>query len=261
MTVLRHPGPGHEVYEELAAGSILRSLEPIDETRFQDHLGTCAGCQAAVADYAADLAEAALVATPAEKRTDDDVVRDVAVAGALARVRRWRPAYRWLAGVTAAVVVALGAGNLALYQRQQEIWHDLVSERAAGARAVQIAETRSAVIRMLARPGIKVVTLTNSAGQGQGAVMVEPDGAVHLVSDGLGRNRSGENTYVLWRIVNGSPMPVSAFDIAGPSIALHDQWQLPRDGNLVGSFAVSLEPGRQMPAKPSGVVARGSVRG
>src|SRR5688500_7163680 len=74
---------GHEVFEELAAGWVLHSLEPDDEARFTAHMQNCPPCQHAVAAYTGALSEIAQsgpgAAPPARlgERIHDEVALDL----------------------------------------------------------------------------------------------------------------------------------------------------------------------------------------
>ncbi|MCW2505571.1 MAG: putative transrane anti-sigma factor [Actinomycetia bacterium] len=297
MSTPHQPEHGHEVYEELAAGWILHSLDEAEEREFQRHLDACPACQAAVADYAAALAEMAVAVpsvdpparlgeriraevaldlaptaphaapspgpsdTPARRNAAPAAVPVAGLSDLSARreeVARRRSPLRWLAVAAAVVLVALVAGNVVLFREQRDARERFSAQQA---QARELARTQQTVIGMLARTDVRKAMLATPGGKDKAMVMVEPSGALHVVSNGLGRNDPGRNTYVLWRIgAGGGAQPTAAFDVTRDGMTLMDAGRLPSGATAVTGFAVSLEPGRQLPPTPSEVVAQGTVR-
>src|SRR5579871_3204927 len=70
--------PGHQRYDELAAGYALHALEPDEESQLAAHAAGCARCQAALAEYAATTA--ALTELAPAVRPRPDLGRDILAA-------------------------------------------------------------------------------------------------------------------------------------------------------------------------------------
>jgi anti-sigma-K factor RskA len=300
MTRYTPEPPDHETYEELAAGWALHALEPDDEARFVAHLPGCARCQQAVADFSGALATLAYATPESEpppslgERIRAEVARDLAAsAGAPDRRRAdtglgFRPgahrgqaeprrtsaqpipmtrptpprerhvpgrSIRWLAAAAAVLAIVLGAGNVVQYLQSRA-----ADERSATAerRARTEADRRAELLRQLAQPGTKVTKLV-ADGKPVGYVFVR-DGKVQVLTDGLPRNDTNTQTYVLWAVSqNGEAKPMAAFDVTRADIDLRGAGRLPSEAGGIKAFAVSLEPGRQPPAQPTKVVAKGAV--
>ena len=110
------------------AGWVLGALDPGDEGRFEEHLGSCGDCQAAVAELepvARMLQEAAAAGAPAaaaEPPADLQArtlasVEQAAAAGGAAGVTVWRRRSVWLLSLAAAVVFAVTASVTFLVSR------------------------------------------------------------------------------------------------------------------------------------------------
>lgn len=339
MTTPSSPGTsGHAWYDELAAGWVLRSLEPDDEARFVEHLPTCERCQRAVADYTGALAELSFAMPQAEppaslgERIRSAVAQDKAASIGTPEQRRSEPltepgdptqpgrpgqpdaaggsdapdgsgaeptpaglrpaaraadetssrpptpspisrrtpfgtrgrATRWLAAAAAVVVVALGIGNVVQYQQARSAQQRADREAAALSeqqqQAREEAERRSSLIRLLAQPGVQATRLGTPDGRTLGYVVVQ-DGRTQVLADGLPRNDPGTNQYVLWYVAatGGSPRPLSGFDVTSAEIDLRSVGQLPSVPGGIKAFAVSIEPGRQVPTSPTKVLGGGTV--
>jgi hypothetical protein len=246
---------GHAVWEELAAGHALDALEPEDEQAFLAHLRGCDRCAADLAALRDVTGELAYAAEPAEPPAD--LGRRIMAAAAAARPasfappsgavppRRVRmPGAAPLAAAAAVVLaVALGAWNL-----------DLRARNAATTAAIA---RRNAALACLATPGAPKALLT-SANAVRGAACVGGDRA-YLVVDRLPRNDAARQIYVLWwRDGAGGLHPVQGFDVedSGPSVYALPLAVAPGD---VRGMAVSLEPGRVVPATPTAPIASGTV--
>jgi hypothetical protein len=89
-------------------------------------------------------------------------------------------------------------------------------------------------------------------------VLASPD-RVTVVSTHLPSNRVVDQTYVLWGLTSGVPVPLTAFDVVSQAPQLHAVPTATETEKFTG-YAVSLEPGRRAPAAPTDVVASGLVR-
>jgi anti-sigma-K factor RskA len=258
------PGPGHARFDELAAGYALHALEPGDEQQFLSHAGHCPVCQqslASYADVAAALAEAAPPAEPspdlgarilAAARADQDRgPAGVPAAGADAaapapgaprpRVVPLHGRRRLQAAAAAAAVVIAGAG----------IWGGL----AATSGAPQPPLAACGHSRQCSE-----VLLTSAAGHRTAAKVVVSAGSVWLLPASLPADNTARQVYVLWQITGAhAPLAVGSFDIRGGTSSPIRIGALAASYHNTWAFAVSLERGRTIPARPSRLVALGQV--
>jgi anti-sigma-K factor RskA len=293
--VSRTPRPGeHEDFDALAVGWALHALEPEDETAFARHLPDCPRCARTVAETEEVMAAMATDLPPAEPYEDlrsrlraaverTEQVRRPAVvppptpdpapgpdggrrsdeapplgvpspaAGAAAPVPAPRPrvsALRdrgWALALAAAVAAVVGLG----------IWN--ISLSTARDRAVETAAEQQAVVEEILRPGAQVVAQMSDE-TGPVAAVVVQDGDVQVVSQALAVNDETEETYVLWGVREGTdPEAVGTFDVARSRLDVNAVGSAPTGSDAYDGYAVSLERGRQPPAKPSEVLASGQV--
>jgi anti-sigma factor RsiW len=283
----------HEPFDELAVGWALHALEPEDETAFARHLPDCPRCAQTVAEteevmaaMATDLPaaepseglrsrlRAAVERTeqvrrppvdapsPADEtvplrrrhRSDDDPLAHAPEE--TARPGRPVPTPRtrfsslrergWVLAVAAAVAGVVGLG----------IWN--VSLSTAHDRAVETAAEQQAVVEDLLQPGTEVVAQM-TGGSGPVAAVVVRDGDLHVVSQGLAVNDQTDETYVLWGLREGSAEAIGTFDVARSRLDVDDVGSARTGSDAYDGYAVSLEPGRQPPPKPTEVLASGQV--
>lgn len=152
---------------------------------------------------------------------------------------------RRMAAISLAVVAVLGFGGIAVYTVQIQQQHDS-----------QVAQTQALADLLIqwGQPGTVHATLQTGAGQPVAAVLAGPTGPT-VVTAVLPASPRDTSTYVLWGINSNGAHPLGTFDVA-PDTAAH---------SLTGSteysaYAISLEPGRIMPASPTTVVASGPVQ-
>lgn len=255
----------HDEYDGLAVGWALHALEPGEEHSFADHLATCARCQRLVHESEEALGELAydvpLIDPPPQllDRIRHATGASDAMPGRLGRPHRQpapiaRPSrmLRWAAPAMAAalVIVALLGWNIALRNRAQ---HD---QRLAAERQVVISQLASSTTRATLVDGTR-----HTVGYvlQRGTSMEVASGGPAL--NGLTPNDRAKTTYVLWAVQRsgGPPVAVGTFDVLGTGLAVqrvHDAQV--HDG--VTGFAVSREPGRGVPQRPSEVVATGAVQ-
>lgn len=159
---------------------------------------------------------------------------------------RRRPRFGGRRMVTAAVAVVavLGIGGTAY------------AVQAHQQRDSQIVQTQALadLITQLSQPGMTHATLAAAGGQPVAAVLSGPSGPT-VVTAGIPDNRVDTTTYVLWGIDVDGPHPLGAFDVAAGS-ATHP---IAAPSGAYRAYAISLEPGRVMPATPTTVVASGPV--
>jgi anti-sigma-K factor RskA len=268
----------HARYDELTAGYALDALDPQDLDDFEAHLPGCARCQDAVARFAditAALAQTAPAAEPSPDLGDRimaAVAREPAPAGQTGSgspsVRRLhgssrpadgrratqhrttarsgrprRPMRVALAGAAAAAALIAGGATYAGL-------HGGASTPQAPAAGCAQART------------CREIVLTDASSRTPAARLIIADGTAWLVPSGLAADNTAQQVYVLWQITGGhTPLAVGSFDVRGHLSANHPirigALAIPYSGTW--AFAVSLEHGRTIPAKPSHPVALGQV--
>jgi hypothetical protein len=268
------PTRTHAHFDELAAGHALHALDPDDELRFARHLPGCRRCQDALGDYTdvtggfADTgsdnqpsqqlgarimaavalepregpvtAHGGLAGDPDGVRGDGQASESPAVITGLSHRRARRRLRVILTAAAAAVVLLAGAGS----------WAGLSHGSGVGQPLASCTRTS---------PCHKVV-LTAAGSRSPSADVVIRGQSVWLVPSGLPADKTSGHIYVLWQITGAhTPLAVGSFDVNGHSkkpvrigslaVPYHGTW----------AFAVSLERGRTIPAKPSRPVALGQV--
>jgi anti-sigma factor RsiW len=260
----------HEAWDELLAGQALHALDPADERRLEQHVVDCETCRAHLAEFeavAADLGRAlppvpppsdgkerlraalATSAGPPPASTPVAPQRAPGSGGPPQRTDRRRPgsgrarrvSRGLLAAMTAAVVLAAGAIGYGVYQRH------LASDRGSKLAAAE------QVLRGIA--GSRRTVVLQSAGTSEAAArgqVVESDGHVWLVADGLAPNDRSSSTYVLWASTpQGEMAAVATFDVGKDGFAIVNKVALPSTAAGTPAFAVSHERGRTAPPRPS----------
>lgn len=263
---------GEHGYDELAVGFALHALEPEDEAEFRRHLPGCERCALTIADTSEAMAAMARDLPAAEPspalrerlrtavesteqvppRPADQPVPLVRVSAAEEAgprpvpVRRLpsRPVLtRVLAAAAVAAVVGLGGWTVALSQARD----DLRSTVAA----------QEQVVAELTEPGTSTV-VPLSTGEREVATVVLRDDGVHVVTEGLSRNDTSSEIYVLWGLGEDAPVPLGEFDVAGSQIGVQTVGS-GATGTEFSGYGISIEPGRQAPSAPTEVVATGQV--
>ncbi|NKE62955.1 hypothetical protein FXN61_42040, partial [Lentzea sp. PSKA42] len=154
---------------------------------------------------------------------------------------------RVLLAAAAALAVLAGGGYLGVRVNQ------LSGEIAASqARTNELNKALS----LAADPATNRAVLRTGSGDEVAIVLSNPtSGAVMPLN--LKPNDSG-HVYVVWGASTKAPVPLAVFDVrAGSTDPQLLSWSA--DAHKHTTFAVSLEPGRQAPPKPSEVLAGGQV--
>ncbi|TFV46866.1 anti-sigma factor [Blastococcus sp. TF02A-35] len=266
---------GEHAYDELAVGWALHALEPDDEAAFVQHLAGCERCLLTVAQttevmgaMARDLPatepspqlrsrlRAAVEATeqlppPAARPTPEPA----AAAGAAERTgavpvprrpaSRSRVLTRALAAAAVAAVVGLGTWTAVLSQSRDDLRSTLAAQEA--------------VVAELTKPGPAVVVPLTTTEEGDTVTLVARDEEVHVVTEGLERNDVSAETYVLWGLGRGEPVALGTFDVERPQIAVETVGSGSTGLDEFPGYGISIEPGREAPSAPTGVVASGQV--
>ncbi|ANY05160.1 anti-sigma factor [Pseudonocardia sp. HH130630-07] len=277
---------------EQTVGWALHALEPDEEFEVIEHLDTCAECRALVDDVSGVTAELAAALPqhepppglrdaileearrtpqqtpqqtgsrrPAPEKADapapppartDRPLRSVPGGAAGAPARRRGPARVLMTAAAAAAAVVVIAGGGVMVGQLGEM-------RAERDASVAQAQQMQDALGAIARPGTTHAFLAAPADPARPvAAVVVGAGEREIVPMGLAPNSTEDQTYVLWGIEgDAAPKAVGTFDVrtgsAGPM-------SVPSaESGTFGTYAVSLENGRQAPASPSAVVATGQV--
>ncbi|MEU9819255.1 anti-sigma factor [Pseudonocardia alni] len=153
--------------------------------------------------------------------------------------------------VAAAVALAVIVGGGAAFGQLRS----LQAERDAS--LAQAQELRD-VLSAIAQPGTPHAFLSAEPGAPMVAAVVVKDGQRQVMPMGLDPNETADQTYVLWGLNgDGTPRAVGTFDVrAGQSGPVSVESP---DSGSYGTYAVSLERGREAPPAPTKVVAAGQV--
>lgn len=249
--------------EELAVGWAMHSLEPDEESVVRDHLPTCATCQRTVRstqEVLAGIGGAVRQEQPPPRlrarlmEQIEHIPQEAPVphtprhaAPTPLRPQHRRRTGRVLLAAAAAAAVLAGGGYLGVRVNQ------LSGEVAASeARTNDLNKALS----LAADPATNRAVLRTGSGEEVAVVLSNPtSGAV--VPTNLEPNDSG-HVYVVWGASTKAPVPLAVFDVrAGSTDPQLLNWSA--DAHKHTTFAVSLEPGRQAPPKPSEVLAGGQV--
>ena len=294
MTDPRYPRRGeHETFDELAVGWALHALEPEDEELFAAHLPTCPRCRQTVTETTdvmgalvddlppvdpperlRDRLRTAVEETeqlPRPAREDEraplvppttadgpvPVYRfEISAAGAhraavpagVADPRSpWRRVLpNALVAAAVAAILALGTWIVVLDSAREE----------AQAAAAEQAEVLESVLQ----PGRATIAPVYRDGDGeQVATVVAREAQLEVVTRGLRVNDDSDSVYVVWGMVDDSPVALGTFDVVSPQTDLRTVGSASTGLDGYVGYAISIEPGRQMPSEPTDVVASGQV--
>ncbi|MFS8095670.1 anti-sigma factor [Lentzea alba] len=250
-------------HEELAVGWAMHSLEPDEEAVVRDHLPTCPTCQRTVRatqEVLAGIGGAVRQEQPPPRlrarlmQEIEHIPQDVPTphtprhaAPTPLRPQHGRRTGRVLLAAAAALAVLAGGGYLGT--RVNQLSGEVT---AAEARTDELSKALS----LAADPSTNRAVLRSGSGDDVAIVLSNPNsGAVMPMN--LKPNDSG-HVYVVWGASTKAPVPLAMFDVRpGSTDPLLLAW--PSDAHNHKTFAVSLEPGRQLPPKPSEVLASGQV--
>jgi anti-sigma-K factor RskA len=252
-------------HEELAVGWAMHSLEPDEEAIVRDHLPTCDTCQSTVEatqEVLAGIGGAVRHEQPPphlRARLMEQIEHIPQEVPAFAphtprhaaptplRPRHRRRTGRVLLAAAAALAVLAGAGYLGV--RVNQLSGEVT---AAEARTDDLTKALS----LAADPTTNKAVLRTGSGDEAAVVLSNPASGAVLPKN-LKPNDSG-HVYVVWGASTQAPVPLAVFDVrAGSTDPQLLAWS--SDAHKHTTFAVSLEPGRQAPPKPSEVLAGGQV--
>ncbi|MFC0540674.1 anti-sigma factor [Kutzneria chonburiensis] len=249
--------------EELAVGWALRALEPDDEHALRAHLPGCAVCRETVrsTEQVAALLGGSVPQEDPPARLRQKVLDTAAhtpqepyeplpfrIGSALSEspnrpaeiVERPRP--RRAAGLVAAGIMLVLAAAVGVLGWQVS---RLDSQQQA----------QSQLLSVLGDPAMHRTVLRETNGQ-EVAVLLSTPGSAAVMPLALRPNNSAAQTYVVWGLSTGTPIALSSFDVTGATTQLL-AWNSAAAQHQ--KFAISLEPGRSLPAKPTDVIASGEV--
>ena len=258
-------------HHELAIGWALHSLEPAEGSLVAAHLPACPECAEAAAQTeeigamlglsvpemvpSAQLEQRVLSVTGIRSTAPTAVVTAPAAPPAQSPTPSAAPGVRWLSRLRYGELAAAAAVIL------------VAAAAVLGARVVQLGgqlnqaqrqvTAMSEAIHSAADPAAIRVPLVTKEGRAVGMVLASPR-QVAVVSTRLPSNRVADQTYVLWGLAGQKPVGLAAFDISGDTPRLHPVPSATQTGNFT-AYAISLEPGRRVPAVPTDVVASGQV--
>jgi outer membrane murein-binding lipoprotein Lpp len=250
-------------HEELAVGWAMHSLEPDEEAVVRDHLPTCPTCQRTVRsaqEVLAGIGGAVRQEQPPPRlrarlmEQIEHIPQDVPTpqgprhaAPTPLRPQHRRRTGRVLLAAAAAAAVLAGGGYLGVRVNQLS-----TEVRTAQSRSDQLTRALS----LAADPATNRAVLRTGSGDEVAIVLSSPTaGAVMPMN--LKPNDAG-HVYVVWGASTKAPVPLAVFDVrAGSTDPQLLTWSA--DAHKHTTFAVSLEPGRQAPPKPSEVLAGGQV--
>lgn len=150
------------------------------------------------------------------------------------------------AALVLVIAVAVGSG-----------W--IVNARNAEQHQQQMAAQRRTMVEKLIKDS-RVATLTSQHGKQVGYV-VNQNGKLAVVSDGMPANDRSSSIYALWSVsgTRGTPQLVGVFDVKDADLGVQPVASVPAGMSGVTTMAVSKEPGRGTPTRPTDIVASGAV--
>ncbi|MDQ3763075.1 MAG: anti-sigma factor [Actinomycetota bacterium] len=249
-------------HRELAVGWALHALEPAEESLVAAHLPDCPICARIAAETeevcatlglsvpeaipSAELEQRVLSATGA--RWEAPVVPLAPPARPGGHITK--PSWFRTGQLAAAAAVSLVAATVALGVRVAQLNGELNQAQR------QVTDMSQAM-QSAADPAAIRVPLVTKDGHAVGMVLAGPN-QLKVVPTRLPSNRVENQTYVLWGLTDGAPIALAAFDVAPEDAGLYAVPSAAGTRGFTG-YAVSLEPGRDIPAAPTEVVASGQV--
>lgn len=243
---------------ELAVGWALHALEPAEEALVAAHLLDCSECTRTVGET--ERVGAALGLSIPEVAPSPELERRVLAvtsAGTAPVIPLKQPTARPTAVMQPFSRVLAAAAAMVLVAASVALGIRVVQLDGERDQAVRQSTAMFEAIQRVADPESVRVPLVTEDGRTMGMVLAG-HGEVTVVATGLPDNRLADQTYVLWGLDHAAPTPLTTFDVAPDAPVLHDVPSVLGAGEFTG-YAVSLEPGRHMPAAPTTVVASGQV--
>jgi len=127
-------------------------------------------------------------------------------------------------------------------------------------RAEATVAQQSKIMDSLLQPGQATIAPMADIGGHPVATVVARDARVQVITHGLTINNAATSVYVAWGMRDGGPpVPLGTFDVVRPQMDLRVVGSDRAGLDAYSAYAISIEPGRQAPGKPSDVVANGQV--
>ncbi|MBA3523003.1 MAG: anti-sigma factor [Geodermatophilaceae bacterium] len=146
-----------------------------------------------------------------------------------------------------ALVVGLGVWNVELRSERQEAQETAIAQGEVLDQFNDRGDYRVAPLR----------NVDNNRRVGQ--VVIHDDGAT-VLANGLPLNDLQAQTFVLWGMSDAAaPVPLGTFDVESTDLEVRNVSSTTTGLDAFGGYAISLEPGRSAPSKPTDVVATGTV--
>jgi hypothetical protein len=151
-----------------------------------------------------------------------------------------------LVAAAVAAILALGTWNVVLSTARDE--------------AQTAAAEQAEVLDSLLQPGrASIAPVTDTEGHDV-ATVVARDGRLDVVTHGLEVNDLSDTTYVVWGMAAQGAVALGEFDVVvSPQTDVRTIGSAATGLDDYDAYAISIEPGRRAPAKPSDVVANGQV--
>ena len=202
----------HTSIEELLGVYALDAVNEDERRLVEQHLAECSQCLTEVEEH---RQVAALLVGPAVQppphvwnRITSEITAEEAPAPVVSLDRKRRvPTFtstRWLAGVAAAVLVALTAGVVAQSQRVGDLNSQVAEQKgqiAAMAASLETDPLQQAVTAALADPAAQVANLTADGSADTMLIVVLPDGTGYVFQSNL-EALPADATYQLWAVVD-----------------------------------------------------------
>jgi anti-sigma-K factor RskA len=261
MAMTRDP---HTALRELLAAHALGALDPDERAAVEAHLEGCAACRAELASRVVDaafLAEAVEpVAPPALARRR--LLRALAAAPPRAAPAAG-PLARWRLAAAALLLVSLGAagGWLASRGERDRALLAVAAEReraaerlaALGRELAAVRDERDALasaMRSMAAPELQLARLGGLGGRtASGRAFFDPARRRAVFTAAGLEPLPPEQTYELWAIAGGRPIPAGTFDVGPQGIGVVAVPEVA--AAAVEVWAVTVEPAGGVP-QPTG---------
>ncbi|MFI9389159.1 anti-sigma factor domain-containing protein [Kutzneria sp. NPDC052558] len=254
-------GDGRCPNEELAVGWALRALEPDDEHKLRAHLPECPVCQ----EIVRSTEQVTALLGGSVPQEDPPARLRQKVLGAVARTPQ--EAYEPLPFRIGSALSESRSAEIVEHPRSRRLPRlaaaavVLVLAVAVGVLGWQVSnltgqqQTQSQLLAMLGDPSMHRAVLRASDGQ-EAAVLLSSPSSAAVVPTGLRPNDAADQIYVVWGLSTGTPVALSSFDVSTVAAELIS-WNNAAAQHR--KFAISLEPGRTLPTKPTDVIADGEV--
>ncbi|MEJ2852102.1 MULTISPECIES: anti-sigma factor [unclassified Saccharothrix] len=236
----------------------MHSLEPDEEALLRAHLPGCARCRETV--RATEEVTAALGGSvrqydpparlkanlmTAVEHTPQEHAPPQAVTHPIPLDRKRSTAPRLLAAAAAVVLVAaVVLGGVRISQLGDQV-----------AQQQQQVALLDQALRMAADPGTNRAVLRSESGDKLGVLLSGTDDAM-VIETALPPNNASDQVYVVWGASTPEPVALATFDVKSGGL---ERLSWSQEAHKHQLFAISLEPGRTAPQKPTNKLASGQV--